>query len=77
MFIKKTYAGTVMSEIVRLMLSIAATDDMEIGCLDVKTAFLYGDIPDDQHIYMRRPAGLTLVPIRTATCSVDFQGTPR
>ena len=55
----KTYAGCVMSETVRLMLSVAATEDMEIGCLDVKTAFLYGDVPDDQYIYMRRPAGLT------------------
>ena len=40
----RTYAGTVMSETVRLMLSIAATEDMEIGCLDVKKAFLYGDV---------------------------------
>ena len=25
----------------------------------MKTAFLYGDVPEDQYIYMRRPAGLT------------------
>ena len=55
----KTYAGCVMSETVRLLLSVAATEDMEIGCLDVKTAFLYGEVPEDQYIYMRRPAGLT------------------
>ena len=59
LYCNKTYAGCVMSETVRLLLSVAATDDMEIGCLDVKTAFLYGDVPDDQYIYMRRPAGLT------------------
>ena len=59
LYCNKTYAGCVMSETVRLMLSVAATEDMEIGCLDVKTAFLYGDVPEDQYIYMRRPAGLT------------------
>ena len=59
LYLNKTYAGCVMSETVRLLLSVAATEDMEIGCLDVKTAFLYGDVPDDQYIYMRRPAGLT------------------
>ena len=58
LYSNKTYADCVMSETVRLMLSIAACEDMEIGCLDVKTAFLYGSIPDDQYIYMRRPAGL-------------------
>ena len=59
LYCNKTYAGCVMSETVRLLLAVAATEDMEIGCLDVKTAFLYGDVPDDQYIYMRRPAGLT------------------
>ena len=54
-----SYAGTVMSETVSLMLTIAATENMEIGCLVVKTAFLHGDIPDDQYIYMRRPAGFS------------------
>ena len=59
LYANKTYAGTVMSETVRLMLSVAATEDMEIQSLDVKTAFLYGDVPEGQYIYMRRPAGLT------------------
>ena len=63
LYCNKTYAGCVMSETVRLLLSVAATEDMEIGCLDVKTAFLYGDVPDDQYVYMRRPAGLTDVDI--------------
>ena len=59
LYANKTYAGTVMSETVRLMLSVAATEDMEIQSLDVKTAFLYGEVPEDQYIYMRFPAGLT------------------
>ena len=48
-----------MSKTVRAMLAVAATEDMELGCLDVKTAFLYGDVPEAQFIYMRRPSGLT------------------
>ena len=48
-----------MSESVRLLLSVAATEDMEVASLDVKTAFLYGILPLVQFIYMRRPAGLT------------------
>ena len=59
LYASKTYASTVMSETVRLMLSVAATEDMEIQSLDVKTAFLYGDVPEGQYIYMRLPAGLT------------------
>ena len=69
----KPYAGCVMSKTVRLMPAVAATKDMEIGCLDVKSAFLNGDVPNDQYIYMRRPAGLTDVDmsavIRLTTCS--------
>ena len=59
LYCNKTYAGCVMSETVRLMLSVATAEDMEVASLDVKTAFLYGLIPITQFIYMRRPAGLT------------------
>jgi hypothetical protein len=55
----KTYAGTVMSESVRLLLAIAAAEDLELQSADVNSAFLYGEIPETQFIYMRRPAGLT------------------
>ena len=53
----KTYAGTVISDAVRLMLSVAVTENIEIQSLDVKTAFLY--VSENQCICMRRPAGLT------------------
>ena len=57
-----------MSESVRLLLSVAAAEDMEVASLDVKTAFLYGLIPITQFIYMRRPAGLTDVDIPAVIC---------
>ena len=55
----KTYAGTVMSETVRLFLSVVAAEDLEMGNVDVTTAFLNADIHEDQLIYIRRPAGFT------------------
>ena len=55
----KTYAGTVMFESVRLLLAIAAAEDLELQSADVNSAFLYGEIPNTQWIYMRRPSGLT------------------
>ena len=48
-----------MSESVCLILPVAATEDMEVVRLDVRTAFLYGLIPLVQFMYMLRPAGLT------------------
>ena len=59
LYSNKKYAGCMMSESVRPMLSMATIEDMELGCLDVETAFLYEDVPEDQYIDMRRPAGLT------------------
>ena len=48
-----------MSESVRLLLAVAAAEDLELQSADVSSAFLYGEITDDQYIYMKRPAGLT------------------
>ena len=53
------YASTVKSESVRMLLSIAAIEDMEMESIDVKSAFLYSNLKDGEIIYMRRPAGLT------------------
>ena len=50
-----------MSETVYVLLSVTAIEDMDIGCPDGKTTFIYGDAPELQFIYMLRPAGLTNV----------------
>ena len=54
-----TYASTVKSESVRMLLSIAAIEDWEMESIDVKTAFLHSPLKSDEIIYMRRPPGLT------------------
>jgi hypothetical protein len=43
---------------VRLLLSVAALKDYDIYSVDVKTAYLYGDL--DEEIYMEQPEGFRL-----------------
>jgi hypothetical protein len=40
---------------VRLLLALSALEDWEIEALDVKTAFLYGNL--DEELYMEQPEG--------------------
>ncbi len=58
-FKNKTYSRTVRSETVRLLFSILAETDYEFQSADVRTAFLYGEVPANQDTYMSRPTGLT------------------
>lgn len=53
------YAHTVRSTSIKMILAIAAEHDLELECIDVKTAFLYSPLAPDEVIYMRRPPGLT------------------
>ena len=52
---KETYAPVVRYESLRAVLATAATRDLEILQLDVKTAFLNGDL--EETIYMEQPEG--------------------
>jgi len=45
-------------ETVQLLLAIAALEDLDIQSIDVKTAYLYGDL--DEEIYMEQPEGFKL-----------------
>jgi len=58
-FDTETYAGTVRSESVKFVIAIAAELDLDLESIDVKTAFLHGDLEPGEIIYMRRPAGMT------------------
>ena len=53
-----TYASTVKSETVKICTAIAATEDMEMEFVDVRSAFLYSPLKEEEVIYMRRPPGL-------------------
>ena len=45
-FNNKMYAGTVMSESVRLLLDVAAAEILELESAEVNSAFLYGKITE-------------------------------
>jgi hypothetical protein len=51
----ETFAPVVRHELVRVILSAAAAHDLEIIQLDVKTAFLHGDLHEE--IFMDQPSG--------------------
>lgn len=51
----ETYSPVVKYDSLRIVLSIAAAEDLEISQLDVKTAFLYGDL--NEEIYIEQPQG--------------------
>ncbi|CAN0049137.1 unnamed protein product, partial [Heterosigma akashiwo] len=50
-----TFSPVVSSASLRTVLAIAASEDMDIHCMDIKTAFLRGKL--DEGIYMRQPEG--------------------
>ena len=52
---KETFSPVARFETVRLLLSIAVLEDWDIEALDVKTAFLFGEL--DEEIYMEQPEG--------------------
>ncbi|OXU28743.1 hypothetical protein TSAR_000209 [Trichomalopsis sarcophagae] len=52
-----TFAPVVRYESIRILLAIAAKEDLEIAQFDVKTAFLYGDLQEE--IYLQQPEGYT------------------
>ena len=53
----KTFAPVAKTESTRLLYTIAAMLDWEIDIVDVNSAFLNSDMPEDQPVYVRQPAG--------------------
>ena len=51
----KTYAPVMSKSSLRCLLSIAALENWDIDQMDVKTAFLYGELDTD--LYLRAPQG--------------------
>ena len=52
---EETFSPVARFETVRLLLSIAALEDWNIEVLDVKMAFLFGEL--DEEIYIEQPEG--------------------
>ena len=56
----KTFAPVMSKSSLRSILSIAAVEDWDIDQMDVKTAFLHGDLDTD--LYLRNPQGFEIPP---------------
>ncbi|OAE25205.1 hypothetical protein AXG93_855s1040 [Marchantia polymorpha subsp. ruderalis] len=54
----KIYSPVVKHRSIRIILSMVAIFDLELEQMDVKTAFLYGDL--DETIYMQQPEGFEM-----------------
>ena len=52
-----TYAGTVSSPTLRLLLAVAAEDDLDLVSNDIKFAFLYSSLKPEELIFLKRPSG--------------------
>ena len=57
-FEMETYASSLDSKALLILLAYAATMDLDLWALDVSTAFLYGQFPEGTHQYVRRPHGV-------------------
>ncbi|KAJ3570020.1 hypothetical protein NP233_g4673 [Leucocoprinus birnbaumii] len=52
-----TTSPTTRLESLRVLLHLAAVNDLDIRQLDIKTAYLYGVLPEEEIQYMEQPAG--------------------
>jgi hypothetical protein len=54
-----TYAGTSRSDSLRLFVFVATTLDLDLVSHDIKTAFLYPSLKENEDIYLCRPTGVS------------------
>jgi len=52
------FSPVICYETVQLLSAVAALEDLDIQSIDIKTAYLYGDL--DKEIYMEQPEGFKL-----------------
>jgi len=65
----ETFASVVKPMSYKLLFAIAAANDLEIEQMDVKTAFLYGDI--DTEIYVEQPEGMGAIGESYKVCKLN------
>ena len=58
----RTFSPVATSSTIKLLLSIAAQRGLALKSADISTAFLYGDLPDDERVYMSPPPGIKARP---------------
>ena len=63
---EEVFAPVVKHISIRILMSIVVADDMELEQMDVKTAFLHGEL--DQVLYMEQPEGFEADPNKDQVC---------
>ena len=53
-----TYSSSMEHDALMMILAVAATEDLDLHSCDVKTAFLYGEFPENVEQWVRSPHGL-------------------
>ena len=62
------FSPVVKMTTIRLVLGIVASEDLHLEQMDVKTAFLHGDLDED--IYMMQPEGFPIVGKENLVCKL-------
>jgi hypothetical protein len=70
----KTFSPVVRYETLHILLAWSVLKNWDIEALDVKTAFLYGDL--DEEIYMQQPEGVTITVWTPTLCKPDMSDRP-
>ncbi|MCO5574640.1 hypothetical protein L7F22_028429 [Adiantum nelumboides] len=60
------FSPVVKMTTLRTLLALVATEDMELKQMDVKTAFLHGDLHED--LYMEQPVGFVVHASKKLVC---------
>ena len=55
-----TYAPVAWLTLIRTILAFAAAEDLETGQIDIKGAYLNGELTDDEVLYMKQPPGYAM-----------------
>jgi hypothetical protein len=59
---KQTFSPVAAAASIRVLLSTAAKRGLKLRSADISTAFLYGDLPPDERVYMAPPPGVDAKP---------------
>jgi len=63
---EETFSPVIKHDTLRVVLSLVAAHDLEMSQLDVKTAFLYGEL--DEEIYLQQPEGYVVAGKEGSIC---------
>ena len=53
----ETFSPVAFATTIRLLLALAIMGNMKLRQFDIKSAFLYADLPENERVYMRTPPG--------------------